>query len=73
MAAAAPLLGRVVGFDPRRGTGLIRGDDGAERSFHATRLADGSRSVEVGTAVAFVVGPGAHPGSWEAVEVVKTG
>jgi cold shock CspA family protein len=73
MAAAAPLLGRVIGFDPGRGIGLIRSDDGTERSFHATRLADGSRSVEVGAAVAFVVGPGARPGSWEAVEVVKTG
>ena len=73
MAAAAPRLGRVVAFDPRRGTGLIRGDDGIERSFHATRLTDGTRSVEVDAAVAFVVGPGARPGSWEAVEVVKTG
>ena len=73
MAAAGPILGRVVAFDPQRGTGLIRGDDGTERSFHATRLTDGTRSVEVGTDVAFVVGPGPRPGSWEAVEVVKTG
>jgi cold shock CspA family protein len=73
MAAAAPVLGRVVTFDPRRGIGVIRGDDGVERPFHATRLSDGTRSVEVGTPVAFVVGAGARPGAWEAVEVVKTG
>jgi cold shock CspA family protein len=73
MAAAAPRLGRVVAFDAPRGIGLIRGDDGVEQAFHATRLSDGTRAVEVGAAVAFVVGPGARPGSWEAVEVVKTG
>ena len=73
MTAVAPLLGRVVAFDPHRGIGLIHGEDGAEWSFHATRLSDGARSVEVGAAVAFVVGPGARPGAWEAVAVVKTG
>ena len=60
MAEPAPVLGRVVAFD-------------AELSFHATRLSDGSRSAEVGARVAYVVGPGPRPGSWEATVVVKTG
>ena len=73
MAEPAPVLGQVVAFDAERGLGLIRGDNGAELSFHATRLSDGSRSAEVGTRVAYVVGPGPRPGSWEATVVVKTG
>jgi cold shock CspA family protein len=73
MEERAPVLGRVVAFDAERGLGLIRGDDGAELSFHATRLTDGSRSAEVGTRVAYAVGPGARPGSWEAAVVLKTG
>ena len=43
MAEPAPVLGRVVAFDAERGLGLIRGDNGAELSFHATRLSDVSR------------------------------
>ncbi len=67
----APVAGHVTAFDAGRGTGVVRGDDGAEWTFHATRVSDGSRSVEVGRRVVFEVGIGAHPGSWEATRVVK--
>ena len=63
--------GLVVAFDPVRGLGRIRGPDGTELAFHSTRLADGSRTVEVGADVVYARGPGAAPGSWEATEIVK--
>jgi cold shock CspA family protein len=70
MAVDPPRLGVVAAFDADRGLGTVRGEDGREWSFHCARISDGSRSVEVGQAVAFIVGPGA-PGQWEAVSVVK--
>ena len=73
MALHPPIRGRVGAFDPARGIGVVVGDDGTELAFHCTRLTDGSRTVEPGTAVVFEVGAGAHPGSWEATVVVKVG
>jgi cold shock CspA family protein len=67
------MVGRVVAFDPGRGTGVVRGGDGIELAFHATRISDGSRAVDAGAAVVFEVGPGPGPGSWEATLVVKVG
>ena len=63
--------GRVVAFDPARGLGTVRGDDGTELTFHSTRLLDDSRTVEVGAAVVYARAPGAAPGSWEATGIVK--
>jgi cold shock CspA family protein len=60
--------GRVVAFDERRGLGEIEGSDGARYPFHCTRIADGSRTVPVGAAVAFGVAPGPL-GRWEAVDI----
>jgi cold shock CspA family protein len=64
-AGPAPVLGTVTAFDAHRGTGVVTGVTGRAWTFHATAVADGSRSVEVGTAVAFVVVPG-HLGTSEA-------
>jgi cold shock CspA family protein len=63
---------RVSAFDAGRGAGSVVTDDGRELSFHATRVADGSRSVDVGARVVIEIGPGVAPGSWEATTVLKT-
>ncbi|MDP9419372.1 MAG: cold shock domain-containing protein [Actinomycetota bacterium] len=57
--------GQVVDFDERRGWGTVRGDDGVELFFHCTAVADGSRTIAVGTPVAYEVVAG-HLGRWEA-------
>lgn len=60
--------GVVVEFDDPRGYGTIREDDGPERWFHCTAIADGSRTIDVGTRVTFEVVPG-RLGRWEAMAV----
>lgn len=72
MAESLPVVGEVVAFDESRGLGTVRGADGREWMFHCTRIADGSRTIPVGAAVAFAVGPG-RPGGWEATGLVKLG
>ncbi len=62
------MTGEVVGFDEQRGYGTIRGDDGVERFFHCTAIADGTRRIPVGAEVVFAVVPG-HRGEWEAADV----
>ena len=62
------MQGVVVGFHGPRGYGTIRSDEGWEVSFHCTRIADGSRHIEVGTPVRFTVVP-ARGGSWEAAGI----
>jgi cold shock CspA family protein len=57
--------GVVVRFDPHRGLGEIEDGEGRRYPFHCTRIADGSRTILVGTKVEFVVVPGL-PGRWEA-------
>ena len=69
MAAVPPVVGVVEAFDADRGYGTVAATGGDRWFFHCTALADGSRTVAVGTRVAFVVGPGA-PGRWEARSVV---
>ncbi len=60
--------GRVTAFDDHVGLGTLAGDDGAELPFHCTEIADGSRTVAVGTRVRFRVRAG-RLGRWEAAEV----
>jgi cold shock CspA family protein len=60
-----PSLGRVTSFDVRRGWGTVADAEGAAFDFHATALLDGSRRIDPGTEVAFVVVPG-HRGRYEA-------
>jgi CspA family cold shock protein len=45
--------GTVTSFDEAAGLGVVTGDDGVAYPFHCVEIADGSRSIEVGTAVAF--------------------
>ena len=59
--------GVVASFDAERGLGDVREGD-AVRPFHCTAIADGSRSIEVGAAVSFVVVPGPL-GRWEAADI----
>jgi cold shock CspA family protein len=61
--------GRVTTFERVRGLGTVTGDDGAIFDFHATAVADGSRTIDVGTAVTFTVAAG-HRGRYEARSLV---
>jgi cold shock CspA family protein len=65
-----PRIGTVASFEDDRGLGTIADEDGATFDFHCTAITDGSRTIEVGRAVVFVVRPG-HRGRLEAREVLK--
>jgi cold shock CspA family protein len=58
VAAGGPRLGRVTAFDARRGLGTVTAADGAAFDFHATAIADGTRRIDEGASVVFVVAPG---------------
>ncbi len=63
------IVGAVVDFDDPRGYGHVQADDGrGPWFFHCTAIADGTRTVEVGTAVAFEIEPG-HLGRFEAAHL----
>ena len=62
--------GTVATFDEARGVGEITADDGTTYPFHCTQIADGTRTIQVGTAVSFEVTPG-HLGHWEATAIEK--
>jgi cold shock CspA family protein len=62
------MRGTVDRFDSSSGLGAITGADGVTYPFHATVIADGSRTIGVGTAVEFEVVAG-HLGHWEAAAV----
>ena len=67
------MRGVVAAFDEHKGYGTVRAeDDGREYFFHCTQIADGSRTIAVGTPVTFEVVPG-HRGRWEAVRLTSTG
>ena len=59
------MRGTVAEFDEAKGFGTVRSDDGQELFFHCTQIADGTRTVAVGTAVEFEIRPGRR-GQWEA-------
>jgi len=61
-------VGQVASFDPDIGIGRVAADTGDEWMFHCTTIAGGSRTIGVGTIVAFDVRAGG-PGRWEAFEV----
>lgn len=63
--------GRVVDFDEAVGLGTVEADGGRRYLFHCTQIADGSRRIDVGTAVSFSVRP-ARLGTWEAARVAPT-
>ena len=60
--------GTVRSFDAARGIGEIAGHDGAIYPFHATVIADGSRTIATGAEVEFDVVAG-HLGRWEAAAI----
>lgn len=45
----------VTAFDGHAGLGEIRGDNGENVPFHCVAIADGSRNIDVGATVEFVV------------------
>lgn len=47
--------GTVTEFDEAIGLGVVTGDDGARHRFHCIEIADGTRTIAVGTRVAFDV------------------
>ena len=55
----------MTAFDARRGWGTVADSAGAEFEFHATAIGDGSRRIDPGTTVGFVIVPG-HRGRYEA-------
>jgi len=60
-----PRTGTVEEFDDQRGLGTVVGDDGRRFPFHCTAVADGSRTIALGTRVVFSAAPG-HLGLIEA-------
>jgi cold shock protein len=65
MGRPRPAVGTVVEFDADRGLGTVDVADGTALPFHCTAIADGSRRIDPGTRVTFVVVPG-HLGRLEA-------
>ena len=63
-------IGIVSEFDDAVGLGTITTDGGTVYPFHCTAIADGTRTIQVGTAVSFEVAPG-HLGHWEATAIEK--
>jgi len=61
--------GVVATFDDFKGYGAVRAPDGADHFFHCTAIADGTRTIPVGTPVTFTLVPG-HRGQWEATAVL---
>lgn len=47
--------GRVVAFDDASGLGEVERDDGIRFPFHCIEIADGTRTIAVGTAVTFAL------------------
>ena len=45
--------GTVTAFDEHVGLGTVTTDEGTEHLFHCAEIADGSRTIAIGTAVAF--------------------
>ena len=55
------IAGRVVSFDAAAGLGEVERDDGVRFPFHCIEIADGTRTIAVGTAVQFDVAVQARP------------
>ena len=60
------MRGTVTEFDEARGLGTVTAEDGATHPFHCTQIADGTRTIAVGTRVRFELRAW-HLGRWEAV------
>lgn len=69
-------LGTVARFDERRGLGTITPAQALlggqpEIPFHCTAIANGTRTIPEGIAVAFTLVPGSN-GTWEAAGIVAS-
>ena len=53
--AADRLAGTVTGFDVHVGLGTVKASTGETYPFHCVSIADGTRTIEVGTEVTFRV------------------
>jgi cold shock CspA family protein len=62
------MRGVVSAFEDSRGLGEVRAEDGTAYPFHCTAIADGTRAIAEGTAVAFEVVAG-RMGRWEAARL----
>jgi cold shock CspA family protein len=60
--------GVVAEFDDPRGLGTVLDDDGRRHLFHCTAIVDGTRRIDVGVRVTFVLVPG-HLGHLEARQI----
>ena len=60
----AVIEGVVSGFSDSVGLGEVTSADGREFSFHCIEIADGSRTIPVGTQVTFTLLP--RFGTWQA-------
>lgn len=67
-----PGTGVVESFDDPRGLGVVHSVEGVDYPFHCTSVADGTRSIAVGTTVSFRVAAG-RLGRWEAFELTPVG
>ncbi|MSO36835.1 MAG: cold-shock protein [Acidimicrobiia bacterium] len=63
-----PTIGTVASFDEQSGLGVVLSSDGSRYGFHCVQIADGSRTIDVGTRVSFNVVPGLL-GTWEAADI----
>jgi CspA family cold shock protein len=61
------MLGSISDYDDAVGLGTVTTDDDVDYPFHCTQIADGSRSIAVGTSVTFELAP--RLGRWEAVAI----
>ena len=68
MTSLGTATGTVTEFDDPKGWGTVITAAGVEHPFHCSAIADGSRFIEVGTAVTFSVVPGPL-GRWEAASI----
>jgi cold shock CspA family protein len=64
--------GVVVEFDDPRGLGWVEAPTSERFRFHCTQLADGSRTIAVGTTVSFEPRPW-HLGEMEATDIKVVG
>jgi cold shock CspA family protein len=62
------MTGTVSAFSEDRGLGEITADDATVYPFHCTMIADGTRTIAVGTRVQFEILPGPL-GRWEAAAI----
>jgi ferredoxin len=63
--------GTVTDFDDAAGYGHITDADGRKVFFHCTQIADGSRTITVGTRVSF--GEIAYLGQYQAANITQAG